>query len=131
MSDLRQGSELRSLRATARPDEPLNRSARCPLSDHLPLRPYWRCVACNANWPCYTRRRQMTAEFAGAWVSLGLYLASCMVDAAFDLPDRSAGLLYGQFLGWLQPPVPSTMPPMPTRAVQTSSDDAGNVTLPT
>jgi hypothetical protein len=86
------------------------------MTDHLPLRPSWRCVKCNANWPCHTRRRQLAAEFTGASASLGLYLASCMVEAAADLPDTSAGLLYRQFLGWLRRPTVQPMPPMPTRS---------------
>jgi hypothetical protein len=85
------------------------------MTDHRPLRPAWRCVACDANWPCHTRRRQLTAEFTGATASLGLYLASCMVDAAADLPDTCAGLLYRQFLGWLRHPIARPMPPMPAR----------------
>jgi hypothetical protein len=71
---------------------------------HVPLRPDWRCVKCDAHWPCHTRRRQLTAEFTGASASLGLYLASCMVDAAADLPDTSAGCSTGSFLAGYAPP---------------------------
>jgi hypothetical protein len=85
------------------------------MTDHLPRRPHWRCVECDAHWPCHTRRRQLMAEFTGASASLGLYLASCLVDAAADMPDASAGLLYRQFLGWFRPTAQSSMPPMSTR----------------
>jgi len=42
----------------------------------------------------------LRAEYLDARVSLTLYLASCMVDAAFYLPLAPAGTLYDRFLGW-------------------------------
>jgi predicted metal-binding protein len=67
---------------------------------HFPVRPQWSCAGCGGRWPCETRRTQLAAEFSGARVSLALYLASCMVEAAYDLPHHSAGALYARFLGW-------------------------------
>jgi hypothetical protein len=67
---------------------------------HNPLRPGWSCGGCGTPWPCPTRQRQLQAEYTHAGVSLTLYLAACMVDAAFDLPIAPAGALYDRFLGW-------------------------------
>jgi len=44
----------------------------------------------------------LRAEYSGTSVSLAMYLAACMVDAAHDLPHASAGLLYDRFLGWMR-----------------------------
>ena len=83
---------------------------------HLPIRPAWTCMACGGPWPCATKRRQFAVHYAEAHVSLALYLASCLVEAAADLPSRPAGLLYEQFLGWLGPPFEDRFPRMPIEA---------------
>lgn len=70
------------------------------MTSHLAVRPSWICSGCGADWPCATRRGQLRAEFATAQMSLSLYLAACMVDAAYDQPRVSAGVLYSRFLGW-------------------------------
>jgi hypothetical protein len=69
---------------------------------HMPLRPLWSCAGCGDRWPCGPRQRQLRAEYSGTSVSLAMYLAACMVDAAHDLPHASAGLLYDRFLGWMR-----------------------------
>jgi hypothetical protein len=86
------------------------------VNDHLPHRPDWNCIGCNASWPCFTKRRQLLAEYEGARASLGIYLVRCMADAAADLPERAAGLVYEQFLGWLR--TPEGAPPMPAMPVR-------------
>jgi hypothetical protein len=48
----------------------------------------------------YRLDAQLRAEFSRADVSLSLYLATCLVDAAYDQPHASAGALYARFLGW-------------------------------
>jgi hypothetical protein len=40
----------------------------------------------------------LIAEYAGASVSLMLYLAACFVDACQDMPAAIVGDLYGRFL---------------------------------
>jgi hypothetical protein len=72
------------------------------VSAHQPVRPSWTCAGCGAPWPCATRRRELRAEFDGATVSLGLYMAPMFVDACEDLADAPAGELYWRFLGWLR-----------------------------
>jgi hypothetical protein len=67
---------------------------------HIPQRPDWSCAGCGDAWPCATRRSQLTAEYAGLRTGLVLYLAACMVDAAYDLPQIPAGGLYQRFLDW-------------------------------
>jgi hypothetical protein len=80
------------------------------MTAHLPLRPAWTCTGCGAAWPCPSRRSQLTAEYSGADLPLSLYLAACLVEAAFDLPQISAGDLYARFLGWvpIRPRGPTT-----------------------
>ncbi|GGJ74142.1 hypothetical protein GCM10010123_00100 [Pilimelia anulata] len=68
------------------------------MSLHHALRPRWTCGACADPWPCPTRRRQLAAEYAGARVSLMLYLTGCFVAACEDLPHATVGDLYRRFL---------------------------------
>lgn len=72
------------------------------MSVHIPLRPAWSCAGCSLPWPCPTRRDQLVAEYATDTLPLALYLAACLVDAAYDLPHAPAGVLYQRFLGWLR-----------------------------
>ncbi len=69
---------------------------------HTPLRPSWTCAGCSLPWPCATRREELVAEYAGNLLPLAIYLASCLVDATYDIPDAPAGSLYRRFLGWLR-----------------------------
>jgi hypothetical protein len=73
------------------------------LTTHLPVRPSWRCAACECPWPCLTACHELPVEFDGAFVSLALYLGRCFVDAAADLPDRPTEDLHRRFIGWLRP----------------------------
>ncbi|RAO61794.1 hypothetical protein LUPAC06_00725 [Micromonospora saelicesensis] len=50
--------------------------------------------------PCQTRRRELRAEYDQAPISLALYLAAQLVDAAQDLSQVPAGHLHHRFLGW-------------------------------
>ena len=70
------------------------------MTTHGPVMPIWSCGGCNAAWPCPTRQRELRAEFAGAPVSLALYLGSYLVQAAEDLTWVPAGALHRRFLGW-------------------------------
>ncbi len=72
------------------------------MSAHIPLRPGWSCAGCGGQWPCGPRQRQLRAEYGGVSVSLAMFLAACMVEAAYDLPDCPAGQLYDRFLGWVR-----------------------------
>ena len=69
---------------------------------HIPARPVWSCVTCDEPWPCRDRREQLIVEYRADVLPLALYLAACLVDAAYDLPDTPAGDLYQRFLGWLR-----------------------------
>jgi hypothetical protein len=68
---------------------------------HVPLRPSWACAVCYESWPCFSRRRQLTAEYDRAPVSLSLLMSSYFVKAADDLHQVPAGTLHLRFLGWL------------------------------
>ncbi|RBQ11273.1 hypothetical protein DQE82_11140 [Micromonospora sp. LHW51205] len=47
-----------------------------------------------------TRRRELRAEYAGAPVSLALYLGAYLVQASEDMPWAPAGALHRRFVGW-------------------------------
>ncbi|MEU8257290.1 flavin reductase [Micromonospora inaquosa] len=70
------------------------------MTAHLPVTPAWMCGGCGADWPCATRRRELLAEYHRAPVSLALYLAGHLVEAAQDLAHVPAGHLHNRFLGW-------------------------------
>ncbi len=70
------------------------------MTTHLPVKPAWSCGGCGADWPCQTRRRELRAEYDRAPVSMALYLAAQLVDAAQDLAHVPAGNLHHRFLGW-------------------------------
>lgn len=72
------------------------------MSAHIPVRPTWMCAGCGQNWPCPTRRHELTAEFAGSSVCMSLYLASCMIEASQSIPAAPAGDLYYRFIGWIR-----------------------------
>jgi hypothetical protein len=71
------------------------------VSVHAPTRPLWTCAGCSAAWPCASRRQQLLAQYPHDLLPAALYLAACLVEAAYDLPDVPAGELYRRFLGWL------------------------------
>ncbi|MET8203325.1 hypothetical protein ABZX58_27995 [Micromonospora taraxaci] len=47
-----------------------------------------------------TRKRELRAEYAGAPVSLALYLGSYLVQTTEDMHWAPAGVLHRRFLGW-------------------------------
>ncbi|MEU5907508.1 hypothetical protein ABZ780_24445 [Micromonospora sp. NPDC047467] len=72
------------------------------MSSHGPVLPIWSCGGCDAPWPCPTRRRELSAEFGGASVSLALYMGAQLVRASADLTWVPAGALHRRFLGWVR-----------------------------
>ena len=70
------------------------------MTTHHPVRPAWTCGGCAEEWPCQTRCRELRAEYDRARVSLALYLADHLVDAAQDLAHVPASHLHYRFLGW-------------------------------
>jgi hypothetical protein len=64
-------------------------------------RPDWTCGGCGLDRPCRTRWAELIAEYEGAAVSLGLYMAAMLIDACQDLPERPAGWLVRRFLVWV------------------------------
>ncbi|SCL48783.1 hypothetical protein GA0070606_1363 [Micromonospora citrea] len=72
------------------------------MTAHGPVLPVWSCGGCGAPWPCRTRRQELRAEFAGAPMSLALYMGAQFVRAAEDLTWAPAGTLHRRFLGWLR-----------------------------
>ncbi|WBC16600.1 hypothetical protein O7600_07100 [Micromonospora sp. WMMA1998] len=68
---------------------------------HLPLPPDWRCTGCAAEWPCPTKQSQLLVEFGGTTAGLAVYLGTCLVAAAEDLPTMPVAEARARFLGWL------------------------------
>lgn len=79
-------------------------SRGCAVTAHGPVMPVWSCGGCGLPWPCTTRKQELRAQFAGAPVSLALYLGSHLVQAAEDMPWTPAGVLHHRFLGWTRRP---------------------------
>ncbi|BCJ57520.1 hypothetical protein [Micromonospora endophytica] len=75
------------------------RSAKPP--DHLPSLPAWTCTGCGQEWPCAVKQSQLLAEFGGAREALAVYLGSCLLAAARDLPGLPLAKARNRFLGWL------------------------------
>ncbi|MEV4658635.1 hypothetical protein [Micromonospora sp. NPDC049301] len=71
------------------------------LPEHLPNPPSWTCTGCGRDWPCATKQSQLLAEFGGARAALAVYLGSCLVAAAQDLPTLPLPGARLRFLGWL------------------------------
>jgi hypothetical protein len=74
------------------------------MTTHVAVRPSWQCTECGQAWPCRAGRRQLLTEHADSQISLALYLSSCLVEAAQDLPQQAANDLYSRFVGWLRSP---------------------------
>ncbi|WP_435208375.1 hypothetical protein [Micromonospora sp. bgisy143] len=79
----------------------VGRYRRAKLPEHLPNPPSWTCTGCGREWPCATKQSQLLAEFGGARASLAVYLGSCLVAAAQDLPALPLPSARHRFLGWL------------------------------
>ncbi|MBO4204736.1 flavin reductase [Micromonospora echinofusca] len=68
---------------------------------HLAARPAWTCTGCGEPWPCPARRARLSTEYADSRLSLLVYLAGYLLDAAADLRHLPADELYARFLGWV------------------------------
>ncbi|MDG4780989.1 hypothetical protein O7614_15185 [Micromonospora sp. WMMD961] len=79
----------------------VGRYHRAKLPEHLPNPPSWTCTGCGREWPCATKQSQLLAEFGGARAALAVYLGSCLVAAAQDLPTLPLPRVRLRFLGWL------------------------------
>ncbi|MFV2103402.1 hypothetical protein [Micromonospora sp. LOL_024] len=75
------------------------RSTKPP--EHLPSPPTWTCTGCGREWPCPVKQSQLLAEFGGARAALAVYLGSCLLAAARDLPGLPLARARNRFLGWL------------------------------
>ena len=72
------------------------------MSLHEPSRPSWRCAACQDEWPCGSRRRELLCEFGPSKVRLALHMAPYFEEAVGDSPRTPISVLYGRFLGWVR-----------------------------
>ncbi|MEW2382687.1 hypothetical protein AB0873_11465 [Micromonospora sp. NPDC047707] len=60
---------------------------------HTPIRPIWLCRACGHLWPCGDAKIALLAEYERNRVSLFVYLAGLLGDAADDLAKLRADAL--------------------------------------
>ncbi|MEH1012184.1 hypothetical protein V6U90_03530 [Micromonospora sp. CPCC 206060] len=77
------------------------RAGPLPPAPHLAARPAWTCTGCGAPWPCPVRRARLLTEYADSRLTLLVYLAGYLLDAAADLRHLPADELYARFLGWV------------------------------
>ncbi|WP_433386387.1 flavin reductase [Micromonospora sp. KLBMP9576] len=70
---------------------------------HGPMRPFWRCRNCGAEWPCQPARLGLLVEYRGDRTGLLLHLGGLMAEARAQLtqlnPERPLDL-HERFLGW-------------------------------
>ncbi|RFS44484.1 hypothetical protein D0Q02_22085 [Micromonospora craniellae] len=71
------------------------------MTEHLPVRPTWVCLRCDAPWPCAISRTELVDEYGAARTCLTLYLGSYMLSAAEDMSWVPTESLRRRFLGWL------------------------------
>lgn len=72
------------------------------MTEHLPDRPSWACLACDNPWPCVTAQLRLAEEYTSAPLALTMYLTSQHVLAVGDIGEtRTAADLYRRFLGWV------------------------------
>ncbi|WCN84107.1 hypothetical protein [Micromonospora sp. LH3U1] len=95
----RNGRPVPARRGGRSDNSAVGRYRRAKLPEHLPNPPTWTCTGCGREWPCATKQSQLLAEFGGARAALAVYLGSCLVAAAQDLPTQPLPRL--RFLGWL------------------------------
>ena len=67
---------------------------------HGPSRPDWNCVACGAEWPCITRKRQVRELFAGDRGRMVTYMSAYLLDAHADLGHLSTIAISDRIVGW-------------------------------
>lgn len=72
------------------------------MSRHEPIRPAWRCAACDDDWPCARRRAELVVECHGSRVMVALVMARYFSAAVEDCPTTPAAVLYLRFLGWFR-----------------------------
>ncbi|MGI5521324.1 hypothetical protein ACQEUX_10225 [Micromonospora sp. CA-259024] len=97
----RNGGPVRRRRDVRSDNSVVGRYRRAKLPEHLPNPPSWTCTGCGGEWPCATKQSQLLAEFGGARAALAVYLGSCLVAAAQDLPTLPPTRVRLRFLGWL------------------------------
>ncbi|MFC6023157.1 hypothetical protein ACFP2T_44285 [Plantactinospora solaniradicis] len=66
--------------------------------DHSPVRPEWNCSCGDRRWPC-PRARELLLLTTDR-LSLAMYAADWMTDAARDLPDVTPAELFERFMRW-------------------------------
>lgn len=70
------------------------------MSEHLPGRPSWDCLACGKPWPCDPAREYLATTMPRT--QLCLYAAARFGDALEDLPTAPVSELYDRFLSWIR-----------------------------
>lgn len=90
-------------RRTAHPRAEVPGQRRPVVSDHLPARSTWDCLACAAPWPCPGAKADLAVEYRHSPTSLSIYLAAQLYEAVGTLTangDPTPADLYARFLGW-------------------------------
>lgn len=74
------------------------------MTEHLPHRPTWDCLACERPWPCDPARERLISEFRRHRYSLTAYMAGHYGSALNDMAGPSAADippdLHERFFSW-------------------------------
>jgi hypothetical protein len=69
---------------------------------HLPVRPTWDCGYCGDEWPCKEVRESLTDPLRLDTVSVAVYMAGKLGEAARDLAHLDPDGLFARFIAWTQ-----------------------------
>ena len=67
---------------------------------HLPEQPGWDCLACRQPWPCPPARVRLGEEYGRDRVSLSMYMAGLLNEAAGEIPSVTPQELFERFVAW-------------------------------
>jgi hypothetical protein len=70
------------------------------MTEHMPQRPGWDCLACGQPWPCAPAKVQLGEEYQGQGSGLMLYLHLQLNEAIKEHDWDGAENLYDRIVGW-------------------------------
>ena len=59
------------------------------------------CELCDQPWPCPSDQQRLLGDFAGERPLLNVFLVTFLEDAMRVMPDKTAGEVHDQILGWV------------------------------
>lgn len=70
--------------------------------EHLPRRPQWQCLMCEAGtpWPCHPARVRLAEAYGPDRIGLSTYVGGLLFIVALELPDVTPAEMYERFVAW-------------------------------